>query len=156
MKFGVCCMGRVLVLIDFRNGFPVDLVIKRGSSEFSRPLDYLGVPFRCYRCHVFGHLMNECSLPFNKKTFPGSTHKIWLVKNRGQNLGVKTGIDISDDLEDLNLSPKALVEEEVLGSQSDSLMSLKPLCIASLSEFEGSVPDKIDEGFVVGSMYNFV
>ena len=127
------------MLIDFRNGLPADLVIKRGSSEFSQPLHYLGVPFRCNRCHVFGHLMNECSLPFNKKSFPRSAHKIWRVKNRGKKLGVKTGMDIADDLEELNLSPKALVEEEVFVSQLDSFMSLKPLCIASLTDFEGPV-----------------
>ena len=82
LKTGVCCLGRVLVLIDFRNGLPADLIIKKGNTEFTQPLDYLGVPFRCYRCHVLGHLMHECSLPFNKKT-SGSPHKIWRVKNIG-------------------------------------------------------------------------
>ena len=76
LKTRVYCMGQVLVLIDYQNGLPADLVIKRGSSEFSQPLDYMGVPFRCYRCHVFGHLMNECLLPFNKKYFSSSAHKI--------------------------------------------------------------------------------
>ena len=66
------------------------------------------------------------------------------------------GMDISDDLEDLNLSPKALVEEEVIGSQSDSLLSLKPLYIASLTDFERPVRNKIDEGFAVGSLYNSI
>ena len=110
------------MLLDFWNSLPADLMIKRGSSEFNQPLDYLDVPFRCNRCHVFGHLMNECSLLFNKKPLSRSAHKIWRVKNIGQNLGVKLGFDLSDGLEDLNLSPKALVDEEVLGSQSDSLM----------------------------------
>ena len=64
--------------------------------------------------------------------------------------------DKSDGLEDLNLSPKALSDGAVLGSQPVSLMSLKPLCIASLSEFEGPVRDKNVEGFVVGSSYNSV
>ena len=58
LKTRVCCLGWVLVLIDFRNGLPTDLIIKKGSTDFSQPLDYLGVPFRCYRCHVFGHLMH--------------------------------------------------------------------------------------------------
>ena len=75
LKSRVCCLGRVLVLLDFRNGLPADLVIERGSSEFSQPLDYLGVPFRCNRCHVFGHLMAECSLSFSKKPFSDSVHK---------------------------------------------------------------------------------
>ena len=156
LKSGVCYLGRVLVLLDFRNDLHADLVIKRGSVEFSQPLDYLGVPFKCNRCHVFGHLMDECSLPFNKKPYSGSAHKIWRVKNGGQNSRVKMGFDKSDGLKDLNLSPKAFIDEAVLGSQPVSLMSLKPLCIASLSEFEGPVRDKIDEGFVVGSLNNFV
>ena len=124
------------MLIDFRNAFPADLIIKKGSSEFSQPLDYLGVPFRCYRCHVFGHLMNECSLPFNKKSYIGSAHKIWRVKNCGLNVEDKEGLALADDPEDLNLTPKSLAEEKALGSQSP-LLSLKPLSIVSLSDFEG-------------------
>ena len=139
----VCCLGRVLVLINFRNGFPANLVIKRGSYEFSQPLDYLGVPFRCYRCHVFGHLMNECSLPFNKKSYV-SVRKTWRVKNRGlkvddmegldeEGLGLQKEVLASDvDSEDLNLIPKPL-DDIFLASQS-SLLSLKPLSIISLSD----------------------
>ena len=59
-------------------------------------------------------------------------------------------------MEDLNLSPKALVDEAVLGSQPVSLMSLKPLCIASLFDSEGPVRNKNAEGFAVGSLYNSV
>ena len=51
-------------------------------------------------------------------------------------MGVKEGLALADDSEELNLSPKTLVEEKVIGSQS-SLLSLKPLSIASLSEFDG-------------------
>ena len=122
------------MLIDFRNGLPTDLIIKKGSSEFSQPLDYLGVPFRCYRCHVFGHLMNKCSLPFNKKS-SGSAHKTSWVKISGLNVDDKEALALANDSEDLNLTPKTL-EENVLGSQSP-LLSLKPLSIVSLSDFEG-------------------
>ena len=55
----------------------------------------------------------------------------------------------------MNLSPKALVEEEVLGSQS-SLLSLKPLSIASLIDFEGPMQNKNAEGSTVGSLYDSV
>ena len=34
LQTGVCCMGRVLVLLDFRNGLPTDLVVKNGNSKF--------------------------------------------------------------------------------------------------------------------------
>ena len=128
-------------------------MIKRGSSEFSQPLDYLGIPFRCNICHVFGHLMIECSLPFNKKPYYGSVHKtksFWCVKNRGQTLGDKLVFDKFDGLEDLNLSPKALIDGAYLGSQPVSLKSLKPLCFSSLSEFEGPVRDKTFKGLALG------
>ena len=29
LQTGVCCIGRVLVLLDFRNGLPTELVIKK-------------------------------------------------------------------------------------------------------------------------------
>ena len=83
LQSGVCCMGQVLVLLDFRNGLPADLVIKKGNSEFSQPLDYMGIPFRCYRCHVYGHLANDCSLPFNNNSSSGSVQKIWSPKTVG-------------------------------------------------------------------------
>ena len=145
-------MERVLVLIDYQNGLPADLVIKRGSSEFSHPLDYLGVPFRCYRCHGYGHLMNECLLPFNKNSSSGFVHKIWWVKNCGSNLEAKEGLAPGDILEDLNLSHKTL-EEKVIGSQS-SLSTLKPLCITSLSDGLGW--NNIDKEPTLGSLYDSV
>ena len=107
----VCCMGRVLVLIDFRNGLPADSVIKRGSSEFSQPLDYLGVPFRCYRCHGFGHLLNECSLPFNKH-FSSGSHKVWRVKKSGSNLAAKEGVILDGSAVELN-SYNSVDDQEV-------------------------------------------
>ena len=88
-------MGRVLVLLHFRNGLPDELFIKKGSSELCQPLDYLGVPFRCYRCHGFGHLLNECSLLFNKY-FSAGSHKVWRVKNSGKNSAAKNGLSLDE------------------------------------------------------------
>ena len=65
---GVCCLGRVLVLLDFRNGLAADILIKRGVFEFCQPIDYMGLPFSRNRCHAYGHLISACSLSF-KKTF---------------------------------------------------------------------------------------
>ena len=138
LKTGVCCLGRVLVLIDFRKGLCTDLIIKKGSTEFSQPLDYLGVPFRCYRCHVFGHLMHECSLPFNKKS-SGSTHKIWRVKSSGLNVDDKEGLAFVDKLEELIPNPKT-VEEIVIG------MPLKPLSIVSLAESVSLGHNQMEKG----------
>ena len=136
LKMGFCCLGRVLVLIDFRKGLPADLIIKKGSIEFSEPLDYLGVPFRCYRCHVIGHLMHECTLPFNKKM--GSINKIWQVKSDGLNVVDKEGLVIVDKSEELIPTPKNF-EESLLG------VPLKPLSIISLSESVSLGPFQMDK-----------
>ena len=101
-------MGQVLVLLDFRNGLPADLVIKKGNSGFNKPLDYMGIPFRCYRCHVYGHLANDCSIPFSKNSFSASVQKIWRAKNCGSNLEAKEGKALEEISEDLNLSHRSL------------------------------------------------
>ena len=117
-------MGRVLVLLDFRNGLLDDLVIKKGNSELCQPLDYLGIPFRCFQCHVHGHLVNECSLPFYKKS--SSVHKIWKAKKCESNLVDKEGLIPEKTSEDLN-SHKPL-EGMIIGAQS-SLAFLKSLSL---------------------------
>lgn len=44
---GVCCLGKVLVLLDLCLGLVANILIKREDSELCQPLDYLGVPFKC-------------------------------------------------------------------------------------------------------------
>ena len=89
----------------------------------------MGIPFRCYRCHVYGHLANECSLPFNQK--PISVLKNWRVKKSETNLIAKEGMLHDECSEDLNLTP--FLDDKELGSLS-SLSNLKPLCINNLVE----------------------
>ena len=119
LKSNVCCLGRVLVLLDFRNGLAADLMIKRGNYEFIQPLYYLGVPFWCNRCHVYGHLMPDYSLPFSKKPNSGSvdnTKSFWRVKNGGSTPGDKPVIVKNDGLVDMNPSPNPLINKVDLGS----------------------------------------
>ena len=80
---------------DFHFGLPAELVIKKGCRDFYQPLDYMGIPFRCYRCHGFGHLAHECSLPFNK---PSST-KVWRVKKGGNQSDAKVGSYMEENLD---------------------------------------------------------
>ena len=47
LDLGVCCLGRVLVILDLRHGIAIDMLIKRGDNEFCDPLGYMGLPFRC-------------------------------------------------------------------------------------------------------------
>ena len=81
---GVCCLGKVLVLLDLRNGLATDILIKKGDPEFYQLLDYLGIPFCCNRCHAHGHLIPESTLPFSKSGKSASVPKsksFWRVKN---------------------------------------------------------------------------
>ena len=82
-------------------GLPTELVIKKGNSDFFQPLDYLGIPFRCFRCHEFGHLPNDCSLPFNKH----SSSKVWRVKKDGTQTAAKAGVSVDENLDLHSISP---------------------------------------------------
>ena len=35
LESGVCCLGKVLVLLDLRNGLAADMLIKKGGSELT-------------------------------------------------------------------------------------------------------------------------
>ena len=59
---GVCCLGWVLVSLDLRNGLASDIDIKIGDTIFNQSLDYIGIPFKCNRCHSYGHLASQCHL----------------------------------------------------------------------------------------------
>ena len=122
LETGVCCRGKVLVLLDLRQVLAANLLIKRGISEFCQPIDYMGLPFRCNRCHAYGHLIFVCSLSFKKhfKLVSASRQKaVWCVKVVGKKLGV--------------LGRSQVVHEDAV---SENLASLKPLCTSTLSVFE--------------------
>ena len=67
LETGICCLRKILVLLDMRNGLVEDIVIKKGEFVFTQPLDYVGFPFRCNHYHCYGHLFDHCHLPFLKK-----------------------------------------------------------------------------------------
>jgi len=56
-------MARILVNINVREGLgdEVDLVL--GPFHHTQRLDYENIPFRCRRCHEYGHLVADCKLP---------------------------------------------------------------------------------------------
>ena len=65
VESGFFFLGKVLVLLNLRYGLAADILIKRGDFEFSHPLDYKGIRFKCKRCHVYVHVVSECSLSFS-------------------------------------------------------------------------------------------
>jgi hypothetical protein len=64
---GLMTVARILVRLDLRPGLLKEIKIKATSGIFLQPLDYEGIPFRCHRCHVYGHGVAECTLPFKGK-----------------------------------------------------------------------------------------
>ena len=59
---GACFLGRVLVLLNIRKGLVADIDIRIGDTVINQTLDYIGIPFRCNRCHCYGHLFSNCHL----------------------------------------------------------------------------------------------
>jgi hypothetical protein len=55
------------VRLDLRPGLLKELKIETASGTFLQPLDYEGIPFRCHRCHAYGHGVADCKLPFKSK-----------------------------------------------------------------------------------------
>ena len=65
-----------------RNGLAEDIVIKKGDTVFTQSLDYVGLPFRCNRCHKYGHLLAHCHLPFLKSQLSSlpKSNSVWQIK----------------------------------------------------------------------------
>ena len=53
---------RILVNINVREGLFEKIHLSWGNTFFKQRLDYENIPFRCHRCHTYGHLAVECSL----------------------------------------------------------------------------------------------
>jgi len=61
---GIYTVAKIMVKIDLRLGLTTEITIQGKDGEFTQILDYEGVPFRCHRCHVYGHLVDSCPYPF--------------------------------------------------------------------------------------------
>ena len=71
MSFEESChmsVARILVQLDLRSGLLQDLVFESSSGSFVQTLDYEGIPFRCQKCHVYGHRVVDFTLPFKGKS----------------------------------------------------------------------------------------
>jgi hypothetical protein len=65
---GIMSVARILVQLDLQLGLLHELVIELSSRYFVQTLDYEGIPFRCHRCHVYGHRVSDCTLTFKGKS----------------------------------------------------------------------------------------
>jgi hypothetical protein len=53
-------VGKVLVELDIHGELLEAIDIEWHSKRKKQCLDYMGIPFRCNRCHCTGHLRRDC------------------------------------------------------------------------------------------------
>jgi hypothetical protein len=66
LESGEMAVARILVSLDIQEGLIEELELIFGEKSLKHKLDYEGVPFRCRRCHQYGHIANQCSLPLHR------------------------------------------------------------------------------------------
>ena len=101
-------------------------MIKKGGFEFCQPFDYPGIPFRCNQCHVYIHLIHECSLPFSKGGKPNDApnpKSFWRAKNPTID---KEPVSVPEEVMVGYFSSGDLASDDV-----QVLDSLKPLYLSS-------------------------
>lgn len=64
---GYMGMARILVELDLKGSLADSMIIRRKSEIIHQSIDYEGIPFRCARCYVYGHLVAKCLLPNRRK-----------------------------------------------------------------------------------------
>jgi len=57
-------VAKIMVKIDLKLGLSSEISVKTKDGDFTQVLDYDGVPFRCHRCHAYGHLVASCPFPY--------------------------------------------------------------------------------------------
>lgn len=55
-------MARILVSVNPREGLAESINLQYKDLVYEQPLDYEHLPFRCHRCHEYGHLARYCLL----------------------------------------------------------------------------------------------
>jgi len=90
---GLMFVARILVKLDLRPRLLKYLTIETTFGSFIQPLDYEGIPFRCHRCHIYGHDVVECKFPFKEK-LRGTTGVDILVASRRSDLASRASGDI--------------------------------------------------------------
>ena len=155
----VCCLGRVLVLLDLRKGLASDIDIKIGDNVFNQSLDYIGIPFKCNHCHSYGHLASQCLLTLKKKFHEEpKPNLVWRVKNlicsatldevRVDDVKPReVDLDFFDDGIVPTLKPLVILVQDMTVDNCDEASSYKNLGILSPSK------PLLDTGFRSGTKF---
>ena len=57
--------ARLCVYMNIAEPLPEHIELEYHDTIWQQPLDYEHIPFRCRRCHEYGHLYRQC--PLNKE-----------------------------------------------------------------------------------------
>jgi len=66
-------MARILVSLDLSKGLAKKINLQYKDYVFEQILDYEHLPFRCHRCHEYGHLAKDCPLFRRRRPFRRTT-----------------------------------------------------------------------------------
>jgi hypothetical protein len=60
-------VARILVILNFREELGEEVDLRWGRYTHTQKLDYENAPFRCRRCHQYGHLIMNCKFPLRTR-----------------------------------------------------------------------------------------
>lgn len=55
-------VARILVRLNPTDGLAKSITLRYKEYVIEQPLDYELLPFRCHRCHEYGHLVRDCPM----------------------------------------------------------------------------------------------
>jgi len=79
--------ARICVYMNIVEPLPEHIELEYHDSVLQQPLDYEHIPFRCRRCHEYGHLVRQC--PLNKEEYYIKKQKNNIRKQREQRRQIK-------------------------------------------------------------------
>jgi hypothetical protein len=62
--------------MDLRERLSKEIILERWFLVHYQPFDYVGVHFRCTRCHRYGHVVAKCALKVTKKVWVNKCEEV--------------------------------------------------------------------------------
>eukprot|EP01018_Ginkgo_biloba_P032610 Gb_14068 [translate_table: standard] len=62
-------VAKILVEINVSQGLFESMELVAGGKSYTQVLDYVNFPFRCVRCHQYGHVLKDCGKIFSRQVW---------------------------------------------------------------------------------------
>ena len=56
LELGVYCVAHIIVNLDLQEELVENIELKVRDKVHVQAIDYIGIPFKCNRCHKYGHI----------------------------------------------------------------------------------------------------